>query len=169
MLILANCILTKKLRDGMKTYFDFALWSFSLHRLSLIWACKVGYYLIFLLLCLFTSLGSPPLPAFTPDSGAQPWACIRITWRTCWNTECWALSQSFERLLLTHEKMPGFLTSGRQEFNLEPETRLDRSELLCNRVLLKYKRDRESFWHRHQKGTETVPPLLVLAVELYTF
>ena len=29
---------------------------------------------------------------------------------------------------------------------------------LCNKVLLKYKRDRESFWHRHQKGAERVPP-----------
>ena len=36
--------------------------------------------------------------------------------------------------------------------------RLDRSELLCNKVLLKYKGDRESFWHRHQKGAERVPP-----------
>ena len=34
---------------------------------------------------------------------------------------------------------------------------LDRSELLCNKVLLKYKGDRESFWHRHQKGAERVP------------
>ena len=32
------------------------------------------------------------------------------------------------------------------------------SELLCNKVLLKYKGDRESFWHRHQKGAERVPP-----------
>ena len=32
-----------------------------------------------------------------------------------------------------------------EEFNLGPETRLDRSELLCNKVLLKYKGDRESF------------------------
>ena len=29
--------------------------------------------------------------------------------------------------------------------NPVPETRLDHSELLCNKVLLKYKRDRESF------------------------
>ena len=29
---------------------------------------------------------------------------------------------------------------------------------LCNKVLLKHKGDRESFWHRHQKGAETVPP-----------
>ena len=49
-----------------------------------------------------------------------------------------------ERLLLKHEKSPGFLASG-GEFNPGPETRLDCSELLCNKVLLKYKGDRESF------------------------
>ena len=48
-----------------------------------------------------------------------------------------------ERLLLNHEKMPGFLASRGEEFDLGPETRLDCSELLCNRVLLKYKRDRK--------------------------
>ena len=63
----------------------------------------------------------------------------------------------FERLLL-NEKMQGFLASGREEFNLGPEMRLDCSELLCNKVLLKYKGDRESFCHRHQKGAERVPP-----------
>ena len=62
-----------------------------------------------------------------------------------------------ERLLLTHKKTPRFLASGREEFHPGPETRLDRSEVLCNRVLLKYKRDRESFWHRHQKRAERVP------------
>ena len=49
-----------------------------------------------------------------------------------------------ERLLLNHAKTPGFLTPG-GEFNPGPETRLDRSELLCNKVLLKYKGYRESF------------------------
>ena len=49
-----------------------------------------------------------------------------------------------ERLLL-NKKTPGFLASGGKEFNLGPETRLDRSELLCNKVLLKYKGDIESF------------------------
>ena len=44
-----------------------------------------------------------------------------------------------ERLLLNHEKMPGFLDSGGEEFNPGPETRLDCSELLCNKVLLKLK------------------------------
>ena len=44
-----------------------------------------------------------------------------------------------ERLLLNHAKTPGFLAPRGEEFNPGPETRLDRSELLCNRVLLKYK------------------------------
>ena len=41
--------------------------------------------------------------------------------------------------------MPGFLASGGEEFNPGPEMRLDYSEILCNKVLLKYKGDRESF------------------------
>ena len=48
-----------------------------------------------------------------------------------------------QRLLL-NEKTMGFLASGGEEFNPGPETRLDCSELLGNRVLLKYKGDRES-------------------------
>ena len=40
--------------------------------------------------------------------------------------------------------MPGFLASGREEFNPGPVMRLDRSELFCDKILLKYKRDRES-------------------------
>ena len=47
--------------------------------------------------------------------------------------------------LLLNEKTPGFLASRGEEFNPGPETRLDHSELLCNKVLLKYKGDRESF------------------------
>ena len=39
----------------------------------------------------------------------------------------------------------GFLAPGEEEFNLGPETRLDLSELLYNKVLLKYKGDREGF------------------------
>ena len=45
-----------------------------------------------------------------------------------------------ERLLL-NDKMPGFLASGGDEFNPGPETSLDRSELLCNKALLRYKRE----------------------------
>ena len=50
-----------------------------------------------------------------------------------------------ERLLWNHANIPGFLAPGGEEFNPGPEMRLDRSELLCNKVLLKYKGDRESF------------------------
>ena len=47
-----------------------------------------------------------------------------------------------ERLLLNNTKTLGFLASGGEEFNPGPEMRLDRSELLCDKVLLKYKRDK---------------------------
>ena len=49
-----------------------------------------------------------------------------------------------ERFLL-NEKMPGFLAPRGEEFNPGPETKLDCSELLCNKVLLKYKGDSVSF------------------------
>ena len=42
--------------------------------------------------------------------------------------------EATERLLL-NEKTLGFLASGGEEFNPGPEMRLDRSELLCNKVL----------------------------------
>ena len=44
---------------------------------------------------------------------------------------------------MSHERLR-FLAFGGEEFNLGPVTRLDNSELLCNKDLLKYKRDRES-------------------------
>ena len=47
-----------------------------------------------------------------------------------------SICHEVERLLLNHAKTPEFLASGGEEFNLGPETRLDRSELLCNKVLL---------------------------------
>ena len=68
-----------------------------------------------------------------------------------------ASASQCERLLLNNKTL-GFLASGEDKFSLGPEMRLDHSELLCNKVLLKYKGDRESFWHRHQKGAERVHP-----------
>ena len=65
-------------------------------------------------------------------------------WKTS-RLESKAFRWTTERLLLNHAKTPGFLAPGGEEFNLGPETRLDHSELLCNKVLLKYKGDRESF------------------------
>ena len=38
--------------------------------------------------------------------------------------------------------MPGFVTSGGEDFNPGPETRLDHLKLLFNKVLLKYERAR---------------------------
>ena len=70
------------------------------------------------------------------------------------------MSPQDERLLL-NDKTPGFLASGGDKFNPGPESRLDRSDLLCNKVLLKYKGDRESFRHRHQKEN---PPSKSLGV-----
>ena len=55
------------------------------------------------------------------------------------------LRELVERLLLNHAKTPGFLAPGGEEFNPGQETKLDHSELLCNKVLLKYKGGRESF------------------------
>ena len=69
---------------------------------------------------------------------------LALQGRTCW------------KVVAEPRKILGFLASG-GEFNLGPEMKLDHSELLCNRVLLKYKRDRESVWHRHQKEAERVP------------
>ena len=43
------------------------------------------------------------------------------------------LGRNSERLLLNHAKTPGFLAPGGEEFNPRPETRLDCSELLCNK------------------------------------
>ena len=50
-----------------------------------------------------------------------------------------------EALLLNHTKILGFLDSGGEEFNPGPEMSLVHSELLCIKVLLKYKGDRESY------------------------
>ena len=82
---------------------------------------------------------------------------FRLNWWSSTLGLCsWRPGPPRERLLLT-DKMPEFLASGR-EYNPGPEMRLDCSEFLYNKVLLKCKRDRESFWQRHQKGTERVPP-----------
>ena len=102
-----------------------------------------------------------------PSPGLAP-AGLMCNWRGKIRHECspymWNRMQrkikaelQSERLLL-NSKTPGFLASRGDEFNPGPETRLDHWELLCNKVLLNYKGDRESFWHRHQKGAEGVPP-----------
>ena len=68
-----------------------------------------------------------------------------LTWSVLRRPEAQRCVLMVERLLLNHANTPGFLAPGGEEFNPGPETRLDRSELLCNKVLLKYKADRENF------------------------
>ena len=59
----------------------------------------------------------------------------------------------------------GFVISEREKFALEPKTQLQSLIAFCGKV----KRDRESFWHRHQKRPERVPPSLVLAKHYMLF
>ena len=105
---------------------------------------------------IFPTQGSNP--------GLQP--CRWILHRLSHQGSPVTLCQS-ESSLLTHEKTPEFLAFRGEEFNPGPAMRLDRSELLCNKVLLKYKEDRESFWHLHQKGAESTA-LLVFSWMLYS-
>ena len=65
--------------------------------------------------------------------------CLLISWL---HSPSIVILEPSERLLLNLEKTLGFLASGGEEFDLGPEMRLDCSELLCNKVLLKYKGDR---------------------------
>ena len=53
--------------------------------------------------------------------------------------------------------MPGFLASKGEEFDMGPVTRLDCSEFLCNKVLLKYKRDRETSDIDIRRGQKECP------------
>ena len=63
---------------------------------------------------------------------------------------------SYWKVVDEPRKTPGLLATGK-EFSPGPETRLDHSELLCDKILPKYKRDRERFWNRHQKGDGECP------------
>ena len=62
-----------------------------------------------------------------------------------WHVREFSNFKYLDERLLVNEKMLGFMASGGEEFNPGLETRLDRSELSCHKVLLKYKGDRESF------------------------
>ena len=62
-------------------------------------------------------------------------------------------------------KTQGFLASRGEGFDLGSVTRLDHSELLYSKVLLKYKRDRDSFWQTSDGGRKSAP-LLVFSKKL---
>ena len=57
---------------------------------------------------------------------------------------------------MNYKKTLRFLASEGEEFNPGPDERLDHSELLCNKVLLKYKGDRESFSSESKECLEVV-------------
>ena len=97
----------------------------------------------------------PPLPSPVSNS-----SCLFIRCQPLCASHCTILLyfSRYWEVVAGPRKTPGFLASRGEEFNLGPKMRLGCSELLCNKVLWKYKRDRESFWHRHQKGAERVPP-----------
>ena len=62
-------------------------------------------------------------------------------------------------------KTPGFLASGGEEFNPETMRRLDHSELLCNKVLLKIEKASDIDIRRDRKSA----PLLVFSWMLYSY
>ena len=99
-------------------------------------------------LCVSLSLSLPP------NVCVYTRVCARACLSTC------------ERLLLNEQTLE-FLASGGEEFNLGLETRLDRSEHLCNKALINIK-EVEKASDRHQKGIERVPPLLVFSWMLYS-
>ena len=65
--------------------------------------------------------------------------------------------------MLNHANIPGFLAPRGEEFNPGPETRLDRSELLCNKVLLKYKGEEKASDIGIRRGQKEYPPAKSLA------
>ena len=63
--------------------------------------------------------------------------------------------------------MPGFLASRGEELDPGPVTRLDHSEFLCHKVLLKCKRKKAS--DTDIRGGRKSAPLLVFSKKLYTY
>ena len=68
---------------------------------------------------------------------------------------------------MNHAKTPGFLAPRGEEFNPGPEMRLDHSEFLCNKVLLKYKEIEKASDIGIRSGQKSTP-LLVFSWMLYS-
>ena len=60
-----------------------------------------------------------------------------ILWRSAFIMVQLSHPYMTEMLLPNHAKMSGFLASGGEEFYPGPETTLDRSEILCNKLFIK--------------------------------
>ena len=65
--------------------------------------------------------------------------------------------------------MLGFLASRGEKFNLGPVTRLDHSAFLCNKVLLRYKRDIEKASDIDIRRGRKSALLLVFSKKLYIY
>ena len=59
---------------------------------------------------------------------------------------------------MNEKRRPEFLAPRGEEFNLGPETRLDHSELLCNKVLLKCKEIEKASDIGIRRGQKECPP-----------
>ena len=101
------------------------------------------------------------------DAGGTPvGGCLLINSRR----RCSACPGQCTVLLIAYSEQHQMCDLQRRRFSFRTRDQgLITQELLCSRVLLKWKRDKESFWHRHQEVAESAPTLLVLAKELYTF
>ena len=105
-------------------------------------------------------------PSLWSNSPICTWLLKQAGWSTGYGSCLWHEGSQFQvpdepprwKVVARPWKTLGFLASRGEEFNLGPVTKLDHSELLHDKVLLKYERDGQSFWHRHQKGAERVPP-----------
>ena len=73
-----------------------------------------------------------------------------------------------ERLLLRAMCNTGILASRGEEFDSGPEMRLDHFKPLCNKFLLKFKRDNESFWHRYQRKEKECPLASFYVLRLFS-
>ena len=102
----------------------------------------IAFYLFYTLIKLYyTKALSDKTSSLVPD-----WIPL------LWTQESRSLSQ------LSNFDTPGFLASRGEEFNPGPMMRFDHLELLCNKILLKYERDRQSFWQNIRRGQKECPP-----------
>ena len=121
-----------------------------------------GYYPLIVTLGKKCSLDLNKL--FMQDSSillGEKLPCSREKWTfffPSWDISSFRIFSAHTERLLQKDNIPRLLASGGDEFNPGSEMRLDRSELLCNKVWLKYEGDRESFWHRRQRGQKEYPP-----------
>ena len=106
-------------------------------------------HILLLLLLLLPSI-FPRIRVFSNESAHGQSVGVSASTSVLLKGCCWIMMPGF--------LAPRFLAPGGEEFNPGPETRLNHSELLCNKVLLKYKGDRESSDIGIRRGQKEYPP-----------